>query len=126
MLGRRSPLPAPARRLSVELRSWAAGGHCVSGVVQNVIDAAAAVQKYGLRVVEDDARVLRSFDRGLRNDGLTERAVHTDSPGVVGRHGVADLVRGVAVDAAVLPGGLIRRVVRHFRLIKIDSPAVSV
>ncbi len=103
----------PGLRVADQVRDLVRRIHRGAGVVDDVVDAAIAVEKDGQDVVQLHPGRDRDLEAacGVDRRADVEEAVAAQAPGLVRLDGVGHLVGGVAVDAVVRPGGLVRRVV---------------
>src|SRR5262249_27601505 len=106
-----------------------AGRDLGSGGVDDVVDGAGAAQDRGDHVVELHVGAGGRLDGVPEDEGRVVAQVGVDAhaPCLVRRHGVGDLVGGVAeVAAAGGPAALVGHVVRGLALVEVHAAAVGV
>src|ERR1700735_2744306 len=95
-------------------------------VVNDIADFAFVIECDSDHVMEANVGIDGDFDRASKQDvRMAKDAVDAEAPGFVAGDGVANFVRGPAVDAERTGiAWLVGWVIRNFRLVEISSSAV--
>ena len=101
---------------------------CRSSTIDNMIDRTTCIpiEEHCNQVIHRDTRSGWCFNRIIELHSICEETVDANPVPDVRSHAVGNFIRGVPVLAVLSPLALARNVVRNLRLIKVDTPAISI